>query len=238
MDSDDGGDGATQRRSGRVVRPPTKYLDDGAPQTTKRKRIGEDGQDLGDDADGLEGLDGLDGLENEPSDDDDGDDANDGDHMDGEARRAASRSKRRNGAAAAKRATKKPKLNGANGDANHGNGSNGSNGNGSGNGNSHAANLPSRPKKSVRVTIETDGDHGSELYADIFQSGDDSDDVAARWYERYQTNNQAAVADLVNCILSAAGCDYHVTEDDINDPDNCSNRLTELQGYYEDVSTT
>lgn len=72
--------------------------------------------------------------------------------------------------------------------------------------------------------------------ADIFSSGDDSEDVAGRWYERYQTNNQAAVADLVNCILSAAGCDHHVTEDDINDPDNCSNRLTELQGIYEDVS--
>ena len=71
---------------------------------------------------------------------------------------------------------------------------------------------------------------------DIFSSGDDSDDVAGRWYERYQTNNQAAVADLVNCILSAAGCDHHVTEDDINDPDNCSNRLTELQSIYEDVS--
>ncbi|EPE07900.1 stag domain-containing protein [Ophiostoma piceae UAMH 11346] len=233
MDSDDGGDGATQRRSGRVVRPPNKYLDDGAPQTTKRKRLGEDGQDLGDEVDGLDGLDGIEGLDNELSDDDDGDDANDGDHIDGEARRAASRSKRRTngaaGASAAKRATKKPKLNGASGN---------NNGNDDNNGNNHTAGLPSRPKKSVRVTIETDGDHGSELYADIFQSGDDSDDVAARWYERYQTNNQAAVADLVNCILSAAGCDYHVTEDDINDPDNCSNRLTELQGYYEDQKIT
>jgi cohesin complex subunit SA-1/2 len=44
-----------------------------------------------------------------------------------------------------------------------------------------------------------------------------------------------AVAELVNCILSAAGCDQHVTEDDINDPDNLSNKLTELQELYEEV---
>jgi len=43
------------------------------------------------------------------------------------------------------------------------------------------------------------------------------------------------VADLVNCVLLAAGCDQEVTVDDINDPDNCSSRLAELQGLYEDV---
>lgn len=91
----------------------------------------------------------------------------------------------------------------------------------------------------LRSYIEKTKDNLSNqpgISADIFSSGDNSDDVAGRWYERYQANNQAAVADLVNCILSAAGCDYHVTDDDINDPDNCSNRLSELQGIYEDVS--
>jgi cohesin complex subunit SA-1/2 len=44
-----------------------------------------------------------------------------------------------------------------------------------------------------------------------------------------------AFADLVNCILLAAGCQETVTVDDINDIDNIPNRLTELQGLYEDV---
>ncbi|CAK7230477.1 cohesin complex subunit [Sporothrix bragantina] len=210
-DSAVGGDVASQRRSGRVVRAPTKFQQEIAAPA-KRKRAGTDGMDddnelgLGDLA--LEGDD-ADDLDIDDEDDEDDDD-------DGEANARRARPKRKANGATAKRAIKKPKLNGAG---------------------NHAASLPSRPKKSVRVTIETD-DHDSALYADIFSSGDDSDDVAGRWYERYQTNNQAAVADLVNCILSAAGCDHHVTEDDINDPDNCSNRLTELQGIYEDQKIT
>ncbi|KIH86953.1 cohesin complex subunit SA-1/2 [Sporothrix brasiliensis 5110] len=198
-DSAGGGDAASQRRSGRVVRAPARFL----PEVVEgRKRPGDDG--------GHDDDDDVDDVDAEDGDDDDGED--------GEANPRRVRPKRKaNGASTAGRAIKKPKLNGAG---------------------NHAASLPSRPKKSVRVTIETDADHDSALYADIFSSGDDSDDVAGRWYERYQTNNQAAVADLVNCILSAAGCDYHVTEDDINDPDNCSNRLTELQGIYEDQKIT
>ncbi len=72
--------------------------------------------------------------------------------------------------------------------------------------------------------------------ADIFASGDSSDKVATEWYHKYQADDSAAVTELVNCILSAAGCDQHVTEDDIRDPENCSNRLADLQSVYADVS--
>lgn len=43
------------------------------------------------------------------------------------------------------------------------------------------------------------------------------------------------MTDLVNCVLLAAGCDEQVTEDDIRDPDNIQNRLSELQDLYQEV---
>ncbi|CAK7271217.1 cohesin complex subunit [Sporothrix epigloea] len=212
VDSAVGGDAASQRRSGRVVRAPTKFQPEIAPPS-KRKRRGINGID-GDNEAGLTNNELEDeGADDSDAGDDDEDDNDDSDHSEASPRRA--RPKRKANGASAKRAIKKPKLNGS----------------------GNVAGLPSRPKKSVRVAIASDG-HDSALYADIFSSGDNSDDVAGRWYERYQANNQAAVADLVNCILSAAGCDYHVTDDDINDPDNCSNRLSELQGIYEDQKIT
>jgi hypothetical protein len=71
--------------------------------------------------------------------------------------------------------------------------------------------------------------------ADIFASGDSSDKVATEWYHKYQAEDAAAVTDLVNCILLSAGCDQRVTEDDIRDPENCSNRLADLQNVYTEV---
>lgn len=73
------------------------------------------------------------------------------------------------------------------------------------------------------------------MIADIFASGDSSDKVATEWYHKYQADETAAVTDLVNCILSSAGCEQHVTEDDIRDPDNSQNRLADLQNVYAEV---
>jgi len=71
--------------------------------------------------------------------------------------------------------------------------------------------------------------------ADIFASGDSADKVATEWYHKYQADEAAAVTDLVNCILLSAGCDQQVTQDDIRDPENCSNRLADLQNVYTEV---
>ena len=141
-DSAVGGDAASQRRSGRVVRAPTKFQQEiGAPP--KRKRTGEDGGAIGDHEDDEAAAD--DDADDNDAEEDDDDDDDDGD--DGEANSRRARPKRKaNGASTARRAIKKPKLNGAG---------------------NHAASLPSRPKKSVRVTIETDGDHDSALYSEL-----------------------------------------------------------------------
>jgi len=124
------GDAASRRRSGRVVRVPDKF----APEVTlnvKRKR----GADL-DDEDEDEDED----EENEaPADDEqpsDGDDAEPGDEDAPPRRRRNKPSSQL--ARSKKPAAKKPKTNGAS--------------------SGHPANLPSRPKKAVRVAIVEEGD--------------------------------------------------------------------------------
>ena len=72
--------------------------------------------------------------------------------------------------------------------------------------------------------------------ADIFGSGDPSDSVAEQWLTRYREDDCAAVTELVNCVLQCSGCDIQVTEDDIRDPDNCQNRLADIQSVWQDVS--
>ncbi|KAK4163573.1 cohesin subunit psc3 [Cladorrhinum sp. PSN259] len=139
-----------------------------------------------------------------------------------EPRRAAKRKKKTSSSQAKPRkpATKKPKTNG---DA--------------GGHDAIIGHLPSRPKKTVRIAaIARPVEEG--LYADIFTSGDSSDKVATEWYHKYQADDASAITELVNCILLSAGCDQQVTADDIRDPENCSNRLADLQNVYTEEGIT
>lgn len=69
----------------------------------------------------------------------------------------------------------------------------------------------------------------------MFGSGDSSDDVAAQWFQRYQADDAKALTEVINCVLLAAGCDQQLTEDDIRDPDNSANKLSELEDAYQQV---
>ncbi|KAK4242547.1 hypothetical protein C8A03DRAFT_29309 [Achaetomium macrosporum] len=201
---------STARRSGRVTKAPAKFTPD-APSTSKRKR---DAQHNEEDAEN-ESPDEVD-----EASDDDNEEADDSD-ADG-PRRTAKKKKASSSqsAKARKPAAKKPKING---DA-------------PAHEPAHTAQLPSRPKKTARIAIAQR--EGDGLYADIFASGDPSDKVATEWYHKYQADDAAAVTDLVNCILLSAGCDQQVTQDDIRDPENCSNRLADLQNVYTEEGIT
>lgn len=72
--------------------------------------------------------------------------------------------------------------------------------------------------------------------ADVFTSGQDLGDVATQWLSKYQSDGPEAMTELVNLILKSCGCDLQVDLDDINDPDNASDRLAELQGEHQAVS--
>ena len=69
----------------------------------------------------------------------------------------------------------------------------------------------------------------------MFASGDRPQDVAARWVARFSENEAKAVAEIVNLVLQAAGCDLQITEDDIADPDNSPNRVAEIQEEFQQV---
>ena len=72
----------------------------------------------------------------------------------------------------------------------------------------------------------------------MFARGARLEDVAAQWIGRFNEHEARAVAEIVNLVIRAAGCHIRIDEDDVADPDNCPNRLGEIQDEYqqEDVS--
>lgn len=71
----------------------------------------------------------------------------------------------------------------------------------------------------------------------MFARGHTLADVAAEWLKSFEQHESAAVADLVNFVLKCAGCDLKVADHDIEDPDNCTNKVEDLQGEFQAVST-
>ncbi|KAI1138576.1 STAG-domain-containing protein [Hypoxylon sp. FL0543] len=202
----------SRRRSGRVVRAPQKFSPDpqNDPTSSKRKR--------GPDRDGED-------AENESPVEDEDEELSDPEDEDDEVEEQTSRSKKskpKQKSRTKKPAAKRAKVNGtappeaASASL------------------APALKLPNRPKKTGRVAIaHPDGDG---LYADVFASRDSSDDVAAHWFQRYQEDDAKALTEVINCVLLAAGCEQQLTEDDIRDPDNSANRLSELEEAYQQTN--
>ncbi|KAI1026226.1 hypothetical protein LB504_011232 [Fusarium proliferatum] len=208
-------DATTRRRSGRVVRAPTKFTPDTTTQSTnpKRKRDDQDDEEEDEEEDAEnEAPDSDEEMSNEPDND------SDEDHPAPRSRKKSSQTSR-----AKKPSAKKPKINGSKplrpARVTHA-----------------AKSLPSRPKKSVRIEDAAVKGHG--LYSHLFGSGDSSKSVAEEWLASYKTNAVAATADLVNCILQCAGCDQLITEDDVLDLDNVAGRLADLQSIYQEQQIT
>ncbi|KAF2995718.1 hypothetical protein E8E13_004373 [Curvularia kusanoi] len=101
-----------------------------------------------------------------------------------------------------------------------------------------ASKRPSRPRKApVRKSILA-GDETTGLYADVFGSADRLEDVTARWVARFNEHEAKAVAEIVNLVLRASGCDLRIDEDDVADPDNAPSRVAELQDEYQAQDVT
>lgn len=97
--------------------------------------------------------------------------------------------------------------------------------------------LPNRPKKAAVGKVVLKDADAEGVYAEIFTSGKTSDIVATEWLATFDSDNTAALTDLINMVLKAAGCDIKVTEDDINDPDNVPSRLEDIQEAHKDHTT-
>lgn len=61
------------------------------------------------------------------------------------------------------------------------------------------------------------------------------DKIAADWVERFNLHQSAGLTEIVNLVLRAAGCDIEVNIYDIEDPDNATARLGEIQEEYQKV---
>ena len=65
-----------------------------------------------------------------------------------------------------------------------------------------------------------------------------SDEIASNWIEAYNQHASNAMCDLVNFVLKCTGCDLKVDVTDIEDPDNATSRLSELQDEYQEQKIT
>lgn len=59
--------------------------------------------------------------------------------------------------------------------------------------------------------------------------------MAGQFLADYQEDPASALADLVNMVLKSAGCDLQVTTDDIEDTDNVTGKLGDLQDEFQSV---
>ncbi|EON70032.1 hypothetical protein W97_09300 [Coniosporium apollinis CBS 100218] len=94
-----------------------------------------------------------------------------------------------------------------------------------------------KPKK-AKALEGADAEDAGGLYTEVFARGHTLDDVAADWVSQFKKHESSAVADLVNFVLKCAGCDSKVDMHDIEDPDGCTNKLTDLQDEYQSHKVT
>ncbi|KAF2742035.1 STAG-domain-containing protein [Sporormia fimetaria CBS 119925] len=87
--------------------------------------------------------------------------------------------------------------------------------------------------KKARVRKSAVGDTSGGLYAQVFGGDSNVDDIAAEWLTGFNEHEAKAVAQLVNFVFRCSGCSIEIDEDDVGDPDNCPNRLAEVQDEYQ-----
>ena len=222
VEADAPADTANKRRSGRVSRKPPQFAQ--APTRPKRKRAEAE-------EDGV-----ADGQEADEDDEEESESEASADEEEVRERRAKAR-KTKAAPTTKKPAAKRPKTNGV------------------------TLALPVRSqvkgrRKRAQAVDEEDAEQAGGLYgqsktlptrapsqhmltkctAEVFARGHTLHDVAAEWLQAFEQHESAAVAQLVNFVLRCSGCDLNVTEHDIEDPDNCTGKMEDLQGEFQAVS--
>ncbi|KAI9758639.1 MAG: hypothetical protein M4579_002950 [Chaenotheca gracillima] len=71
------------------------------------------------------------------------------------------------------------------------------------------------------------------LYDNVFFSGDSHEDVVSGWLSNYENTPIPAMRDMINFILRLTGCTLEVSTDDIEDHDNVTGKLSDLQDEYQ-----
>ncbi|KAF2873572.1 hypothetical protein BDV95DRAFT_489918 [Massariosphaeria phaeospora] len=195
---------APRRKSGRVSKKPEHFVPASSPAgSAKRKRADANDSDADTDA--------------SPSEEEQASSEGEPDEEELREQRRKNKGKAKGKSAARKPAPKKPKTNGQTLDL-------------------AIRPAASKPKKYRKPTVRKSAlgdDEADGLYAEVFARSSSVDDVAAQWVGRFQQHAAKAVAEVVNFVLRASGCTLKVNEDDIADPDNCQNRLEDIQDEYQ-----
>ncbi|KAG9750051.1 STAG-domain-containing protein, partial [Aureobasidium melanogenum] len=89
-----------------------------------------------------------------------------------------------------------------------------------------------RSKKAKGVD-EAAAEEVGGLYAEVFARGKTLEEAAEGWLAAFNEHESGALTDLVNFVLRSAGCDLEVSVEDIEDPDNCAGRLSDLQDEFQ-----
>ncbi|KAL9623451.1 MAG: hypothetical protein Q9160_002344 [Pyrenula sp. 1 TL-2023] len=71
------------------------------------------------------------------------------------------------------------------------------------------------------------------LYADVFGRGMTGEVVAAEWLQKYEQNNVDSMRDMVNFVLKCTGSNLQIDSNDIEDVDNVTSKLGDLQEEYQ-----
>ncbi|KAF2160972.1 hypothetical protein M409DRAFT_28578 [Zasmidium cellare ATCC 36951] len=95
-----------------------------------------------------------------------------------------------------------------------------------------------RAPKKVKVADSADAEAAGGLYAEVFAHDKTIEQVVAEWLEAFAEHESLALSDVINFVLKAAGTNGKVTEHDTEDPDNASNRITDLQEEFQATEPT
>lgn len=202
-----------KRASSRTRRRPDVYSS--SPYTSsKRKRNEPEEQD----ADGDVDMDGEEESEEE-------DDPEDDEPAEEEIREKKKQSRKPKSTAPKKPAQKKPKAPKTNGVTLPIRGTT-------------KAPAKKRAPKKAKIADSADAEAAGGLYADVFAHDKPIEQVVADWLEAFTDHESRALGDVINFVLKAAGCNGKVTEHDTEDPDNASNKLTDLQEEYQATNPT
>lgn len=204
---------ASHRASGRVRKQPDMYTSrTHISSTSKRKRSNEQEVEDGDDGEDVEMPD-----ESSADEDAEGDDEPDEEELREKARQA----RKSKGTAPRKPAQKKPKVNGTTLPIRNG-----------------TTSTKQRPTKATKTVDITKAKAAGGLYAEVFATADLVDNIAVGWLDRFKAHESSALAEIINFALKCAGCDGIVTQHDIEDPDDATNKLDDLREAYQATKPT
>lgn len=83
-----------------------------------------------------------------------------------------------------------------------------------------------------------DAESAGGIFAEVFAHNADAEAIVSQWLSRFEQHEASALAEIVNFVLRAAGCTSTVTEEHVEDPDNITSVITDLQDEFQATDPT